>query len=286
MTDLTNWGCLQARSEQVLAEGVFALRSAPPLTDGARRSHQPGNYLVSLDGESLYVGEAKSLAARLRQQFRPGSSTFFRNYQRARPDCPREISEFEVRCIATSLGRKEVEDFGIMNIPTPLNRFQLNKRERIPPATGDSGWRQVQARGREFLAEGEQTFLARPKSPMFEAKVPTGPGLYAVWSEERGLVYLGESSDISKRHKTHCGQTYFSALRRHVGTNVHGFELKVIKGRKRYFLDQEDQAVTSFLRSCQFSYLPVRLGRIELEERLIARHDPLLNRKGNARGRR
>ncbi|MCP4870262.1 MAG: hypothetical protein GY898_16270 [Proteobacteria bacterium] len=249
----------------------------------AGASDQPGNYLVTLDGEPLYVGEAKNLAARLRQQFRPSGSTFFKNFQRAHPDTPREIGEFRVRHMETSLGRKEVEDFGIVNIPAPLNRFQLNKRERIPPATGDARWREIQARSREILAEGELTFLATPRSPMFEAEVPTGPGLYAVWSAERDSpIYLGESSDIGKRHKTHCQQTYFSALRRHVGTDVHGFELKVIKGRRRYFSDQEDQTVTRFLRSCQFSCLPVRLGRVELEEWLIARHHPLLNRKGNA----
>jgi hypothetical protein len=38
--------------------------------------------------------------------------------------------------------------------------------------------------------------------------------------------------------------------------------------------------VTRFLSDCEAVFMPVAFGRYELEERLIATHSPLLNRKG------
>lgn len=286
MSNADGWNHLQGHSEQILAEGIFALRSRPSSSPPFGAPDRPGNYLILLGDEPLYVGEAKGLAARLRSQFRPKSSTFFKNYLRTAPSAPREIHEFRARHMETTLGRKEVEDFGIANIPTPLNRFQLGKREQIRPATESPRWLGVQSRAGELIRGGEAAFLALRRGPMYEVRVPRGPGLYGVWSDTREEpVYLGESSDIGARHKTHCGTTYFSALRRHVGTEICGFTLQVIKGRKRYFSDEEDLTVTRFLRSCRFSFMPVALGRIELEEHLIARYRPLLNRKGNFGGK-
>jgi len=242
----------------------------------------PGNYMISLDGEPHYIGEAKNLAARLKQQFKTKTSTFFKNYLKTEPDHPSEIVDFQVQYMETSFGRKEIEDFGVVNIPTKLNRFQLDKRKRIPPAADGAWWAEIQACSREIIVEGEAEFFTQLLSPMLEAPVPHCAGLYSVWTDNRDKpIYIGESSDIGKRHKTHCQQTYFSALRRHVGTEILGYSLKNIKGRKRYFPESEDRMVTNYLSSCLFSFMPVALGRIEIEEYLIRKHRPLLNRKGN-----
>lgn len=56
-------------------------------------------------------------------------------------------------------------------------------------------------------------------------------GLYIVKDKSDKLIYIGESSNIGDRIKTHCGRTYFSALRRYIWTNVLGFEYKKQKGK-------------------------------------------------------
>lgn len=43
----------------------------------------------------------------------------------------------------------------------------------------------------------------------------------------------------------------------------------------------EDKKVTEFLRTCKSTVFPVAFGRYELEEYLIKKHRPLLNRKDN-----
>ena len=95
------------------------------------------------------------------------------------------------------------------------------------------------------------------------------------------VIYIGESSDIGERYETHSGRTYFSALRRHIGENILGFSLKTIKGKARYFSDDEDIKVTAFLHASRIAVLSISFGRYELEESLIRKYHPLLNRKEN-----
>ena len=105
---------------------------------------------------------------------------------------------------------------------------------------------------------------------------------YIIVKNKNGeLIYIGESSNINERFKTHSGRTYFSALRRHIGTEILKFELQEIKGKKRYFSETEDRKVTEFLKTCKATLFPVAFGRYELEEYLIKKHRPLLNRKDN-----
>ena len=180
----------------------------------------------------------------------------------------------------TRIGRKEIEEFGIVNVPAELNRFQRGKRSQADTASDTHCWEAVQARSSEILLEGERALLGRGYTPWFEASVPHCAGIYVVRSNDR-LIYIGESSDIGDRHATHSGTTYFSALRRHIGTEILGFTLKTIKGKTRYLDDEEDKSVTRYLRDCQIAAMPVSFGRYELEEFLIKKHHPLLNRKEN-----
>ncbi|VTQ01781.1 GIY-YIG nuclease family protein [Sphingobacterium daejeonense] len=97
------------------------------------------------------------------------------------------------------------------------------------------------------------------------------------------LIYIGESSDIYGRYTTHGKTTYFSALRRHIGTEILGFELieKNGNGKKKYFDPSQDIQVNQFLNNCIALFYPIRIGRYEIEEHLIRKYRPLLNRKEN-----
>jgi hypothetical protein len=52
-------------------------------------------------------------------------------------------------------------------------------------------------------------------------------------------------------------------------------------GKKKYFIDNHDKEVTKFLRGTLAAFYPVSFGRYELEEFLIKKYRPLLNRKDN-----
>lgn len=142
-------------------------------------------------------------------------------------------------------------------------------------------WNLVQENYLQLLEEGEIKIQKSTFTPWFETNTISLAGLYLVKDKTDKLIYIGESSDIGERIKTHSGRTYFSALRRHIGTDILDFELQEIKGKKRYFSEIEDTKVTEFLRTCKITPFPVVFGRYELEEYLIKKYRPLLNRKDN-----
>ena len=124
------WTFCQEKSDIILREGLELLRRAQSAPRPAPKAQ--GNYLISMSDDLFYVGEAKNLNVRLKQQFSPRTSTFYKNYLGLKKTVPTErlaeISTFEARWIQTALGRKEIEEFGIVNLPATLNRFQLGKR--------------------------------------------------------------------------------------------------------------------------------------------------------------
>jgi predicted GIY-YIG superfamily endonuclease len=281
MHQQVNWAFCQSNSDQILAECVFALRTQLVMWTNQIASVHQGNYLILLNGEPYYIGEAKELATRLKQQFKPRTSTFYKTFINSEKYGFHAIDAFQVQYLETNIGRKEIEEFGIVNLPTKVNKFQLGKRDLVVPAKDCALWLEVQARSVELLIEGEQILFARTYAPWFTASVPHLAGIYVVRDGRGEITYIGESSDIGERHVTHSGRTYFSAMRRHIGTEILGLTLKTINGRARYFSEEEDSRVTDFLRVCQIAFLPVSFGRFELEEILIREYHPLLNRKDN-----
>lgn len=104
------------------------------------------------------------------------------------------------------------------------------------------------------------------------------------------MVYVGETHDFNERINVHHKRTRVSALRRSIGRNIFGFDLKtqaelgnlISKDtRKKFFTEEEDSIVNQFISECEFTVYPVSIGRLELEETLIQRFSPMLNKKGN-----
>lgn len=279
------WKSIQKFSDNILADGLWEL-SKRPFESYSDISHNNfGNYLISHDNKPYYVGEAKDICKRLKQQFKPTTSTFFKNYQKYltknKGFAVLLIDNFKVQHMPTVLGRKEVEEFGIVNLPTILNSFRLGKRERQKICCHNGLWNEVQKAKGELLKEGEKEIFKQTFQSWFDNKVPSKAGLYLVQDKRGHLIYIGESSDINVRYMTHGGRTYFSALRRHIATEILSFELKEINGKKKYLSDNEETAVTAFLKTCSASFYATDFGRYELEEYLIKKHRPLLNRKDN-----
>jgi hypothetical protein len=126
VTAALDWDRCQRDSDQILAEGLLFLMSQQGVESNQVTSGAAGNYLISLKDEIVYVGEAKNLASRVRQQFVAKTSTFYKTYvKRVAESAP--IGAFRVRCMATAVGRKEIEEFGMVNAGCSLNKFQRGK---------------------------------------------------------------------------------------------------------------------------------------------------------------
>lgn len=280
-----SWDKIQKQSDEILSCGLNKLKTQPFCDISNVIEKGFGNYLISLEKVPLYIGEGKELDKRLKQQFKPSTSTFYKNFVKLNSKNHlvklTTIDKFKIQLISTNIGRKEVEEFGIVNLPTKLNSFQLDKRKKFVIADQKGLWNAVQENYIQFLKEGEIKIFKSNFTPWFDTKTINLAGLYLVKDKSDKLIYIGESSDIGERVKTHSGRTYFSALRRHIGTDILGFELKEIKGKKRYFSETEDKRVTDFLKTCKVTLFPVTFGRYELEEYLIKKYSPLLNRKDN-----
>lgn len=279
------WENIQKQSDEILSCGLHKLKTRPISDLSTVSEIGPGNYLISLDEVAYYIGEGKELNKRLKQQFNPKTSTFYKTFHKLTSTNqlvkPTTIDKFKIQFISTYIGRKEVEEFGIVNLPTKLNNLQLGKRKKFAIANQNGLWDVVQEDFAELLIEGEKEILNSNFTAWFDTKLDISAGLYLVQDNSNKLIYIGESSDVGERIATHSGRTYFSALRRHIGTDILNFQLQEIKGKKRYFSDTEDKKVSEFLKTCKLTTFPVTFGRYELEEYLIRKYRPLLNRKDN-----
>lgn len=278
--DLT-WDQVQQLSDKILASGLFKLKSNLTIDFNSINFNGSGNYLISLENQPYYIGEAANICKRLKQQFKPQTSTFYKNYNKQKLLLQAPIETFKVQIIATNFGRKEIEEFGIVNLPTKLNAFQLGKRLKFLIAEQYNIWDEVQNNFQKIMVEGENKLNKLNFSEWHKTLLFESAGIYLVKDRSEKIIYVGESSNIRERIRTHSTQTYFSAFRRNIGTTILGFELKEKKGKKRYFEDWEEKYLNDFIKDCKLLIFPVNIGRYELEDYLIKKYRPILNRKNN-----
>lgn len=279
-----NWDICQVISNQILNDGLNILKTNSKISFSNLQSMDFcfGNYLISESNQFYYIGESKNINSRIIQHSKKKTSTFYKNYlKKYNLQAHLEIKDFNLQIINTNIGRKELEEFSIVNLPTILNKFQKGKRKIYKDTASDSFWDYVQKNYNQLLSEGERSFFETPSIKWFDANLPNNAGIYFIEHIKDGLIYIGESSNICERYNTHSNVTYFSALRRHIGTDVLNFFLKSKNGRKRYFTDSEDIKIDQYLENCKIRYMKVDFGRFEFEEYLIKKYKPLLNRKEN-----
>jgi len=286
MINKISWDICQEISDEILFAGLDILKSK---TKTSFDNLKPidfdfGNYLISESGRFYYIGESKNINSRLMQHSNKKRSTFYKNYLKKYGELANlQINEFDLQFINTNIGRKEIEEFGIVNLPTILNKFQIGKRKVYNGNPNQKLWENVNNNYNNLLLEGETAFLKQKYIDWYDANPPDNAGIYSVQHIKDGLIYIGESSNVEERYDTHSGTTYFSAFRRHIGTDILNFFLKNKNGQrqKRYFTDSEDCMVDKYLKKCKISYMKINFGRFELEEHMIRKYHPLLNRKEN-----
>tara|TARA_B100000427_G_scaffold328417_2_gene341459 strand:+ start:100 stop:954 length:855 start_codon:yes stop_codon:yes gene_type:complete len=277
-----SWDMCQEISDYILLDGIFELKNSVRLPSIHDAPNQPGNYFIYHSNQSFYIGETKNINQRLKQQVNPKRSLFYKNYLKSNyVDKSLDINDFNIKVLIHKLGRKEIEEFGIVNLGTILNRFQIGKRKKLFGNPNKGIWHLVQIHAEKILFEGENKLLKIIPIKWYDADVVNNAGIYYVEHNTNGIIYIGESSNINQRYKTHSKDTYFSALRRHIGTNIFEFELKERNKKKRYFSDNENQQINSYLGECLLRTMKINFGRFELEEFLIRKYKPLLNRKEN-----
>ena len=163
----------------------------------------------------------------------------------------------------------------MVNLSTKLNKFHTGKRRRFEVAEQNGVWKDVQSAGMDLLKEGTHKLFQAAPTKWTQAEVSVGPGIYFVRDKLGQLIYVGESTDVNRRHHMHSNRTYISALRRHIGTEILGLKFK----GKRKFSIEDDLTVNEYLSQCTFSYSLISIGRLELEEYIVQKHKPTLNRK-------
>lgn len=287
------WEEIQEYSDNILFEGLRLLTSQPYMGFDSSFPLSPGNYLISYERSPMYIGESTNLSNRIKEHSQYDTSTFYRNYlafqkKHSMLEC-KEINDFVVQVISTNLGRKELEEFGMVNLQTPLNKFHKNKRRMVTDTEIKDLWNYIQSNSLQLLSQaGDFVFSGKP---ILWGDIPPydRPGIYIVWDQNGELIYIGETTSLLERYQTHSSKTRFSALRRHIAQTILGYKLRTkselgieSKDKKRGFItEDEDTQVSNYLANCKAIFYEVRFGRLELEEHLIRKYQPLLNRKGN-----
>ncbi|MEN6463058.1 MAG: GIY-YIG nuclease family protein [Syntrophomonas sp.] len=286
-----DWQYLQNNANNILAEGLSKLSNSLYYDFDNKFPKNYGNYVISHNGTPLYIGEASDLDKRRKEHLK--GSTFYKNYLKDGKELnlPLGLSmnEFKIQHLLTQLGRKDLEEFGIVNLPAPLNKFQVNKRKLFSPESSTRLWDSIQENAFGLLCQAEKTVFSKRPIPWSKVDVSHIPGVYIIFNSHNDLIYIGESTSLLERYTTHSTKTRFSAFRRHIAVDIFTFTLKTKSelgvqstDKKRMFVNmQEDREITQYINECKVIINEINFGRLELEEYLIRNLRPLLNSKGN-----
>jgi predicted GIY-YIG superfamily endonuclease len=267
------WTEVQNNSDKILAGGLWELINKRPRKLDSNITSLPGNYLISVKKTNLYIGQAKNVKSRIKQHNKDKSS-LYANYLKKNIG-KYHLKKFNLRFINTDFGRKEIEEVGIPSLKTLLNKSHKNKREPVIIINKKKSWRNIQNKKTKIMKVGERVIFNKKIIKWLDADLPKYPGVYIVFNDKRDIIYIGESSVLSRRYHMHSNRTYISALRRHIGKEI--FHLKFIK--KREFSKSGDKKVDNYLSTCGITHVECFIGRLEFEEYLIKKYSPKLNKK-------
>lgn len=271
-----SWANLQTHADAVLASGLKDLTAHGAAPWGPVPLHGPGVYAFADGAVVAYVGESTSVSWRVGQHRDPGSR-FLLDLGAAGIGDP--AARIGIRSLSVDVGRIELEEFAIACLQPSLNRMRRLSRAALAyeDATPDL-WRAVQTDAVRLLRAGVNVGLETPPVPWGRTQPPRSAGLYILRDANGRPLYVGESDALAERLRTHGGlRSYFSALRRHVGTEVLG--LAFAPNVRRGFSPLDEAAISAYLATCSIAILPIAFGRWELERELVHELRPTLNRE-------
>jgi hypothetical protein len=181
--------------------------------------------------------------------------------------------------LPVGLGRLELEEFAIACLRPSFNRMRRLSRRAVDYRGADpSDWERVQLRAPSLLHAGVHLAIDVDPVSWLAMRPPPGAGLYLLRDHAGQPMYVGESDALAERLGTHAGaRSYFSALRRHVGTEVLG--LAFAPGQARGFAPADEAAISAYLATYSVVVISLALGRWELERELVGALRPMLNRE-------
>lgn len=271
-----NWQELQNNHHVVLRGSLLDSLNCPNLRHVKEASTQAGNYLIYNQKQLLYVGQGLNIQKRLSSHFKNSKYTVYGNNLL--------FKEFP-----NQLGRKEFEEYVMFYLKTANNTSHKKRIFKVfeeSEETALSMWKQSHSIKQKLLSEGLIEAVEKVNNNWEDTEQP---GVYLV-RRNNELIYVGETLSLNQRISSHHMRTRMSVLRRTIAKDIMGFNLKTqaelgnLKSRdkkKSFLTSKEDLLVNQFISECNFSIYRVLIGRIELEEMLIQRLSPMLNRKGN-----
>ena len=278
-----NWNKLQQQHIHYLSDALALLLEAELQPYTAIDSSKRGIYLLLVDQMPFYVGEANNLQSKIERQAakvsehkfdKSLSKNGFEDYTGFALD-RLFIKTLEIDFACTEIVAAAMAS---MQLANPGKRDET-LRVKPPKRTGLVD--EVLKRKDKLLGQGASQLNNAKEEKFFQANPMHIAGVYQFWLNNE-LVFIGESNDMRGRIRSHRKDTYFSALRRRIGQQVFGFELKEKKGKKRAFSKQEDKTIDDYLALVKVQSLPVNIGRHDLETYLVAQHQPKLNATANA----
>mgnify|MGYP006167029049 CR=1 FL=1 len=97
--------------------------------------------------------------------------------------------------------------------------------------------------------------------------VPDEAGIYAIYDNDKQLIYIGESGNLRKR-MSEIGRTVNHTFRKQIGFVYFGG----IKSSKKYDEVIESKLDKYFEDNIYISFLPVNFGRLEIESYLVSKN--------------
>jgi predicted GIY-YIG superfamily endonuclease len=279
-SSVLSWSDLQRHADAVLASGLNDLMSQPRSSWGPVNLHTAGVYAFS-DGDAIiYVGESTSVSWRVGQHHDPRSRLMATLLAAgvADPDAY-AASRLTIRVLPVELGRLELEELAIACLRPSVNLMRRDSRTVLAYADVPTDlWRRVQSGSDRLLKAGVSAVLEVPAAPWKAMRPSVGAGLYILRHSKGKALYVGETDALGERLGIHRGaRSYFSALRRHVGTELLG--LAFAPNVRRGFSPEEEARISAYLTTCTIAIVPLAFGRWELERELVGEMRPVLNRE-------
>jgi predicted GIY-YIG superfamily endonuclease len=277
---MLSWYDLQRYADAVLASGLRDLMSQPPSAWGPINLHTAGVYVFSDADAAVYVGESSSVSWRVGQHRDPRSRFLAALLAGGIADpAAHAAARLTIRSLPVELGRLELEEFAIACLRPSVNLMRRDSRTAL--ANDDSPtdlWRRVQGDSGRLLTAGVSASLEVLAVPWKAMRPPVGAGLYILRDPKGNALYVGETDALGERLGTHSGaRSYFSALRRHVGTEL--LDLTFAPNVRRGFSPTDEARISAYLSTCSIAIVPLALGRWELERELVGEIRPVLNRE-------
>ena len=289
-----SWYFLQDWALPILHQGLQCLQKSSFIEWQETPNIGHGVYLFSdkegMKIKSLYSGESLVMMDRLIQHMSLSKNSFCmkvrdllkkESIQVSREQAWQLCKENVVyQVLEVNFGRKELEEFAISNLKLPLNKKHSNVSVVLANSNAQKEYFNfMQENALSILQEGYKIIMSNNSLTWRATNPQPSPGVYVLSDKNETIIYVGESANLNKRFKQHSKTTRSSALRRSVGRKHFSFEYDKIN---KCFEPNEEDKISSYIEGLKVRNIPVKIGRLELEEFLIHSESPKLNTKHNS----